>query len=58
MSHETLANYYQTNFSLMHQHHYSLTEIEDMLPWERVVYIGLLNQHLEKEKQEAQSGGN
>ena len=36
---------------MMMQHHkYSLTELEDMLPWEREVYIGLLIKHLEDEK--------
>jgi hypothetical protein len=35
----------------MHVHKYSLTELENLLPWEREVYIGLLIQHLEKENQ-------
>lgn len=35
----------------MHIHKYSLTELENLLPWEREVYIGLLIQHLEKENQ-------
>ena len=35
----------------MQHHNYSLTELEDMLPWEREVYIGLLIQHLEEEKE-------
>ena len=38
-------------FSMMQHHKYSLTELEDMLPWEREVYIGLLIQHLEEEKE-------
>ena len=38
---------------MMMQHHkYSLTELEDMIPWERDIYIGLLIQHLEEEKEE------
>ena len=36
---------------MMQHHKYSLTELEDMLPWEREVYIGLLIQHLEEEKE-------
>jgi hypothetical protein len=46
------VNYYQTNFSMMQHHHYSLTELEDMMPWEREIFIGLLVKHLEKEKSE------
>ena len=34
---------------MMQHHKYSLTELEDMLPWEREVYIGLLIKHLEDE---------
>jgi len=34
----------------MQHHNYSLTELEEMLPWEREIYIALLLQHLEDEK--------
>jgi len=37
---------------LMHHHKYSLTEIENMMPWEREVYTTLLMQYLEQLKQE------
>ena len=42
--------YYTLNFSLMQYHKYSLTEIENMIPWERDVYVALLQNHLEEEK--------
>ncbi len=35
----------------MQHHKYSLTELENMLPWEREIYITLLAEHLEEEKQ-------
>ena len=44
-----LENYYKINFALMQYHKYSLTEIENMMPWERDVYVALLQQHLEVE---------
>jgi len=31
-------------------HKYSLTELEDMMPWEREIYISMLQQHLEEER--------
>ena len=34
----------------MQYHKYSLTEIENMIPWERVVYVEMLRAHLEEEK--------
>jgi len=50
MVHMDLENYYKINFALLQYHKYSLTEIENLIPWERDVYIGLLQQHLEDEK--------
>ena len=43
------------NFALMQYHKYSLSEIENMMPWEREVYTTFLIQYLEelKQKQEA-----
>ena len=50
MAHENLESYYKVNFALVQHHKYSLTEIENMLPWEREIYLTLLQQHLEDEK--------
>jgi len=57
LSHESLVNLYNTNFQLMHHFKYSLTEIENMLPWEREIYISMLVTHLqeEAEKQRAKN---
>jgi hypothetical protein len=49
MAHEDLASYYKTNFALMQHHKYSLTELENMIPWEREIYITLLQQYIEEE---------
>ena len=49
--HDNLRNYYKTNFALMQHHKYSLTELENMIPWEREIYITMLMQYLEEEKQ-------
>ena len=35
----------------MQHHKYSLTELEDMMPWEREVYIGLLSQYIKEENE-------
>ena len=35
----------------MQYHKYSLGEIEDMIPFEREIYISLLIQYLDEEKQ-------
>jgi hypothetical protein len=49
MMHTDLASYYKTNFALVQHHKYSLTELENMIPWEREVYITLLQQYIEEE---------
>ena len=50
MVHMDLENYYKLNFSLMQYHKYSLTEIENLIPWERDIYVGMLQQYLEDER--------
>ena len=49
MAHMNLESFFRINFALMQYHKYSLTEIENMMPWERDVYVALLQQHLEEE---------
>ena len=53
-----LENYYKINFALLQYHKYSLTEIENLIPWERDIYVGLLQQHLEDEKLKQQQASN
>jgi hypothetical protein len=53
LSHESLVNHYQTNFALMQHHKYSLTELENMLPWEREIYLSLLMEHIKEENERA-----
>ena len=35
----------------MQYHKYSLTELENMLPWERIIYIQLLTDYIKKENE-------
>ena len=54
MAHIDLESYFKLNFALIQHHKYSLTEIENMMPWERDIYIALLNQYIEEENLKAQ----
>ena len=49
MAHMDLESYFKINFSLITHYKYSLTEIENMIPWERDIYLALLNQFVEEE---------
>ena len=54
-----LETYFKLNFSLIQYHKHSLTEIENVIPWERDIYVELLRAHLEEEKakQQQQNAG-
>jgi hypothetical protein len=39
----------------MQHHKYSLTELNNMIPWERDVYVQLLVKHLEEEEKRQKS---
>ena len=58
MAHEDLASYYKINFALMQHHKYILTELENMIPWEREIYLSLLQQYVEEENLKAQQERN
>ena len=49
--HDNLRNYYKTNFALIQHHKYSLFELENMLPWERDIYVTMLTQYIEEENE-------
>jgi hypothetical protein len=51
MSNENLLNYYKTNFAMVQHHKYSLTELEEMMPFERDIYITLLGEFIKEENQ-------
>ena len=60
--HASLQSYYETNFALIHHHKWQIEHIENLLPWEKEIYMNLLVQFLNEEDkhrrdQQAKSGG-
>ena len=51
MVHMNLEGYFKLNFSLMQYHKYSLTEIENMMPWEREIYVDMLINYIKEENE-------
>ena len=43
---------------MMQHHHYSLTEIEELIPWEREIYVSMLNQFIEQENERIKKENN
>lgn len=54
LSHDNLVNHYKTNFALITHWNYRLEELENMLPWERAVYVEMLIQHVKDENEKAE----
>lgn len=50
----SLKDYYQIVFSLAQHHKYSISDIENLLPYERDLYFTMLVQFLEKQREEQQ----
>jgi len=38
----------------MYHHKFSLTELENMIPWEREVFVAMLSNYLEEQKNSQQ----
>lgn len=56
--HISLDEYFETNFALLQYHKWSLTEIENLMPWEREIYVTYLKNYLEKQRLEAAQAEN
>ena len=52
MGHDTLANHIKSNFNLIHHHKWSLGEIDTMMPWEKHIYVELLNAWIKEQEDE------
>jgi hypothetical protein len=51
LMHTRLSDYYQTIFALAQHHKYSITEIENLIPYERDLYFGMLLDYIEKQNE-------
>ena len=58
MYHDSLENYMQNNFSLLQHHNWSLSDLENMIPWEKQTYIKMLQNLIEKRNLEYEQAKN
>ena len=49
-----LESYFRINFALLQFHKWPIGDVENMIPWEREVYLSLLQQYIEEENLKAQ----
>ena len=50
MGHDRLANHFKTQFGMIQHHKWSMEELEAMMPWERYIYVDLLENHIKEEE--------
>jgi hypothetical protein len=46
-----LAAYYNLNFALLYHHKISVDEFENMIPWEKDLYVGMITKKVEEENE-------
>lgn len=46
------------NFALVQHHKYSLTELEEMIPFEREIYVNMLLNYLEEQEEQRNQRNN
>jgi len=49
MSYIDLESVFKINFAVRQFHKWPISELDDIVPWEREIYLGLLEQHIEDE---------
>jgi hypothetical protein len=55
LNHTSLEVHYHTVFSLIQHHKYSLTEIENMIPYELDIYVNFLLAFIQEQEAKAQN---
>lgn len=54
MNHNTLENYYKVVFNLVQQHKFvTVSDLENLIPFERDIYMALIKEDVEKREEEA-----
>lgn len=57
LSHTNLYLYYQTIFALAQHHKYQISEIENLIPYERDIYFEMLLDYLRKLEERSNKNG-
>lgn len=51
--HTSLRLFYRVNHQMMYWHKYSLNELENMMPWEREIYLQMIQEEIQKQKEKS-----
>jgi hypothetical protein len=53
LGHIDLANYYKILFAMAQHYNYSIADIENLLPFERDIFVDMLIEFIQKQKEKA-----
>ena len=48
---DNLKNHFETNFALMQHHKYNLSDINNLMPWEKTIYASMLINYIEEQNE-------
>lgn len=51
LSHTSLSNHFRLTFAMKQHHHWSIEEMDQLVPWERDIYVTLLEQHIKEQNE-------
>jgi hypothetical protein len=51
LSHISLADYYKVVFALAQHHKYSISDIENLMPYERDIYYNMIINYIAEQEQ-------
>jgi len=52
LSHNSISNYYNINFNMAQHHGYSISDLENMLPYEHEIFVTLLVNYIESKAEQ------
>jgi len=52
LNHTSLENHYHTIFGMVQHHKYSISELENLIPYELDIYVTFLIEHIKKREEE------
>ncbi len=55
LNHTSLENYYHTMFGMVQHHKYSITELENLIPYEMDIYVAFLVDYIKKQEEAAKN---
>jgi hypothetical protein len=55
LAHDTLENYYTSSYYMVKGCGFTLTEIENLIPFEKELYIMIMKRDIEDQKEQAKS---